>query len=301
MTKKMLLETSSAAPVKSGNRWRAILAVPGQGSSGFYSEDVLREFGPQALAPGAKAFINHDPGRNPRDMIGIYPDGAVYEDGVGLVGELEVFPHFKEFVEAVGPHAAMSIYMLGEADENGNVTKLIPDRQNGCDLVSYGGLEGSSLVEKLYESAHKISVSETEDGTATAAADITQRETKNAMDELKTLVESFIASVDTKFAELNDKIDTIATFSESAAAADAEKVEALEVADALAEAELTESGRKRVIESIATGKAVKDAIDSEKALRDEILKEAKDAPVYGRFGESDNSTKDFSIAGLRFN
>jgi len=155
MSTVLFKEAASGTLERFGNRWRAVLAVPGQGSSGFYSEDVLKEYGPKALAPGAKAFIGHDDERSPKDMIGVYPEGAVYEDGVGLVGDLEVFPHWKEFIETVGPHAGLSIYMMGESDADGNVTKLIPDAMNGVDLVSYPGLEGSGLVEKLYEAAKK--------------------------------------------------------------------------------------------------------------------------------------------------
>lgn len=154
MSTKLLAEASSGAMTKNGNRWGAVLAKPGQGSSGYYSEAVLKEYGPLALAPGAKAFIDHDSSRSPKDMIGVYPDGARWDDELqALVGELEVFPHWVDFVEAVGPHAGLSIYMMGETDGNGNVTALVPDRMNGVDLVSYPGLVGSGLVEKLYESA----------------------------------------------------------------------------------------------------------------------------------------------------
>jgi hypothetical protein len=155
MSTTFLRESSASTLERVGKRWRAILAVPGEGSSGIYSEEVLREYGPKALAPGAKAFIGHDDLRSPKDMIGVYPDGAEYVDGVGLVGELDVFPHWAEFVEHVGPHAGLSIYMMGEVDAEGRVTELFPDKMNGVDLVSYPGLEGSGLVEKLYEEAKR--------------------------------------------------------------------------------------------------------------------------------------------------
>lgn len=163
MNTTFLRESAPSSLERVGKRWRAVLAVPGEGSSGVYSEDVLREYGPTALAAGAKAFIGHDDSRSPKDMIGVYPDGAEYVDGVGLVGELEVFPHWADFVEHVGPHAGLSIYMMGEVDSDGQVTKLLPDRMNGVDLVSYPGLEGSGLVEKLYEEA-KRRVREAEPG-----------------------------------------------------------------------------------------------------------------------------------------
>ena len=188
---KLLSESSSGALTKNGKRWQAVLAVPGQGSSGFYSESVLKEFGPVALAPGAKAFIDHDSVRSPKDMIGIYPDGAWWDDDKGaLVGELEVFPHWQDFVEAVGPHAGLSIYMMGETDSEGNVVALHPDRMNGVDLVSYPGLMGSGLVEKLYESAHRAGLGTEDPATDVQDAKITEG-IQMEKEELLTILEGF--------------------------------------------------------------------------------------------------------------
>jgi hypothetical protein len=188
---KLLSESSSGSLTKNGKRWQAVLAVPGQGSSGFYSETLLKEFGPVALAPGAKAFIDHDSVRSPKDMIGVYPDGAWWDDEKGaLVGELEVFPHWQEFVEAVGPHAGLSIYMMGETDSDGNVVALHPDRMNGVDLVSYPGLVGSGLVEKLYESAHRAGLGTEDPATDVQDAKITEG-IQMEKEELLTILEGF--------------------------------------------------------------------------------------------------------------
>src|SRR5690625_5741576 len=113
MVNKTLLTESVASPVKkSENRWMVTVATPGQGSSGYYSEDLLREQGPSALSPGAHSFINHDSSRNPNDMIGIFPDGAFRnEQERKRQPALAVFPHRKEGVEAVGPHAGTGQYM----------------------------------------------------------------------------------------------------------------------------------------------------------------------------------------------
>lgn len=194
MNTKILTEASSSTLTKNGKRWKGILAVPGQGSSGFYSESVLKEYGPAALAPGAKAFIDHDSQRSPKDMIGVYPEGAVWDDELNaLVGELEVFPHWQDFVEAVGPHAGLSIYMMGETDAEGNVTALMPDRMNGVDLVSYPGLVGSGLVEKLYESAKaslatEVSVMDEQDTAKTEGI-------KMEKEELLAILEGFKAEI----------------------------------------------------------------------------------------------------------
>lgn len=197
MNTKLLTEASGSTLTRNGKRWKGVLAVPGQGSSGFYSEEVLREYGPAALAPGAKAFIDHDTVRSPKDMIGVYPDGAQWDEELGaLVGELEVFPHWQEFVEAVGPHAGLSIYMMGETDADGNVVALLPDRMNGVDLVSYPGLVGSGLVEKLYESAHRAALATEDSHMDVEDADTVNTEGMDMeKEELLTILEGFKAEI----------------------------------------------------------------------------------------------------------
>lgn len=155
-TQIAIRESVTEAPVKKGNRWRVIVARPGRGSSGDYSTEMFRRDAHKIIAPGGQSFINHDDSRNPKDMIGVYPEGSFWSDeDNAVVSELEVFSHWKEFVEEVGPHCGISLYALGESDEDGNVTAIIEDRLNGADLVARPGLVGSGLAEKLYESAIK--------------------------------------------------------------------------------------------------------------------------------------------------
>lgn len=149
-----LRESTAEAPVKAGKRWRVIVARPGVGSSGTYSEEMFRRDAHKIIAPGGQAFINHDETRNPKDMLGTYPEGSFWsEEDKAVVSELEVFSHWADFVEEVGPHCGISLYAMGEADDEGNVTAIIEDRLNGADLVARPGLIGSGLAEKLYESA----------------------------------------------------------------------------------------------------------------------------------------------------
>lgn len=161
-----LLTESSSAPEKVGNRWRAVLITPGKGSSGVYTESMLREFGPKAFVKGTHSYVDHPRSeediRSPKNLIGVLAEDARYEEGVGLVGELDIMPHWKEFVEAVAPHTGLSIYAMGEGNYNDNgdvvVENLIPHTQNSVDLVSYPGRPGSKLADKLYEAAVAIAI-----------------------------------------------------------------------------------------------------------------------------------------------
>ena len=156
-----LLVESGSAPVKNGNHWRAVLITPGKGSSGVYTESMLREHGPKAFPKGTHSYVDHPAHegeiRSPKNLMGVLAEDARFEPGVGLVAELEVMPHWKEFVEAVAPHTGLSIYAMGDGkyDENGDmvVESLIPHVQNSVDLVSYPGRPGSKLADKLYEAA----------------------------------------------------------------------------------------------------------------------------------------------------
>jgi hypothetical protein len=266
---KLLSESSNSTLTKNGKRWKATLAVPGQGSSGFYSEEVLKEFGPQALAPGAKAFIDHDSTRSPKDMIGVYPDGAWWDDETGsLVGELEVFPHWSDFVEAVGPHAGLSIYMMGETDADGNVTTLIPDQMNGVDLVSYPGLAGSGLVEKLYESA-KAKLA-TED----SHMDVEDTENTEGMDmdreELLTILEGFKEEIIAAVMEaMMPAMEDVSVEEEAADVADMS-----EVAEAAIQAGIPAELRAEIYESAKTmtGAAALALVEARKGTVDAIRK-----------------------------
>ena len=163
-----LLTESSSAPVKSGNNWRAVLITPGTGSSGVYTEEMLKEYGPDAFKKGTHSYVDHprdeEDIRSPKNLIGVLAEDARYEDGVGLVAELDVMPHWKEFVEAVAPHTGLSIYAMGEGNYNDDgevvVENLVPHVQNSVDLVSYPGRSGSKLVDKLYEAAISMVSSE---------------------------------------------------------------------------------------------------------------------------------------------
>jgi hypothetical protein len=193
-------ESVSEAPVKRGNRWRVIVARPGRGSSGTYSEDLFRRDAAKIIAPGGQMFINHDDDRNPKDMLGIYPEGSFWDESEkAVVAEAEIFSHWKAFVEEVGPHCGVSLYALGEADEDGNVTAFVEDRLNGADLVARPGLVGSGLAEKLYESAKAQTV---ETPGVTSAQEERKLEMEKDVEERFGAIESLLKSlVATKQAE----------------------------------------------------------------------------------------------------
>lgn len=284
-TQLAIRESVTEAPVKKGNRWRVIVARPGKGSSGTYSEEMFRRDAHKLIAPGGQAFINHDDSRNPKDMLGVYPEGSFWsEEDMAVVSELDVFSHWKEFVEEVGPHCGVSLYALGESDEDGNVTAIIEDRLNGADLVARPGLVGSGLAEKLYESA----IAGSEKPSVTAA----QEERKLEMDEKD---REAIAALTTAVQAL--VTDKQAAQAEAAQADADEKVveERLDAYDAAVEAieaaELPADAAKSLRAEARKGVDVAPLIEFAKTVAEGAVTRVTEAQESGRDFGGDKVTK----------
>lgn len=270
-------ESVTEAPVKKGNRWRVIVARPGQGSSGFYSEDLFRRDAHKIIAPGGQSFINHDDSRNPKDMIGTFPEGSRWsEEDKAVVSELEVFSHWKDFVEEVGPHCGISLYALGEADDDGNVTAINEDRLNGADLVARPGLIGSGLAEKLYESAKAQTVGEP---SVTSAQEERKLEMEKDVEERFGALEALLTSLVT---------DKQAAQAEAAQVAADEKVveERLGAYDAAVEAieaaELPADAAKALRAEARKGTDVAPLIEFAKSVKDGEAQRIAEAADQGR-------------------
>lgn len=200
------------APVKSGGRWLVTIATPGKGSTGTYTEDVLRITGPKAFPAGTKAFFNHDSKRDVRDMVGTYEEGAFWNDEEGVLQALLTpFPRYKQVLEEAGKNIEASVHVAAYKDVGtGYIRELKYDRSNTVDLVAFAGLEGSGLkyqVESLF--------------TAASAAEDEGKEEKN-MDE-KELTRQFEALA-AKMDGIDAKFDTFVAESKVEVKGEADQV-----------------------------------------------------------------------------
>lgn len=290
MTKQLHLKESVAeAPVKRGNRWRVIVARPGQGSSGNYSEEMFRRDAHKIIPPGGQAFINHDDTRNPKDMLGTYPGGSFWsEEDKAVVSELEVFSHWKAFVEEVGPHCGISLYALGESDSEGNVTAIIEDRLNGADLVARPGLVGSGLAEKLYESAHRHS--EQKPGV-TVAQETNGEIMEEKLDKLIDLMASLVADKKTE-----DSAKAQVEADEAVAEARVESFAA--AVKAVDEADLFASQRESILEAAKKGADVSALIEAAKIVKAEAVKSVQEAAQVAEGAVLGGGTGQFSLAKI---
>jgi hypothetical protein len=256
---KITFKESSAAPVRDGDFWKAVLITPGKGSSAIYTEDVLRRDGAAAFPAGTHSYVNHlteGEVRSPEKLWGVLAEDAHYEDGVGLVAKIKVMPHWADFVEAVAPHTGLSVFVEGIASRNDAgevmVESFVSNPMNTVDLVSWPGRAGSGLASKLYESA--VRASESDNGVTDGDIDSLTEEGNSDM-EIK---------------ELSEQIEALAAIVAEALAPavepeEKEEVDVEAVAEALVAADLPAVSRKAVYESLRNGGDLTAAIDAQQA------------------------------------
>lgn len=312
MTKKILQESTSL-PQATGERgvWRAVLITPGVGSSGNWLEETLRRDGPVALSKGAKCFVTHNRLENgepdPFRMWATLDSDPWYEEGVGLMADIRVLTSWVDKVEEVAPHTALSVFLWAEADEHDNVTAIIPDIQNGVDMVVYPGRAGSSLVEKLYESARMESQKNSAVKSASENEDtkgLSEMEIKDVSDK----VDALDAKIDSLFASKQVEAEAAATDEAIQAAVKealknhAEKAKTALAAVEAAKADLLPSQVATLTESALKGEDVTASIESSKAIATEAKKHFVEANKddedkireTGRVGESALEGYEFS-------
>lgn len=222
MTEFITITESAGQPRKVGKRWYVTIARPGKGSSGDYTEEVLKSTGPIAFPPGTKSYFGHTvtEKRDVRDQVGTFKEGAFWNEQEGeLGGYLTPSPRYRAVLDEMvdeetgDSYVEASIHAAASKDPRGNVKALLPRRDNTVDLVAFAGLEGSGLkyqVESLF---------------AAASAGVEEYEEENNMtfEITKELWESFTATQ----AALSAKFDTFVAESkvELQGKADAEALE----------------------------------------------------------------------------
>lgn len=149
---------------KSGRREVTIIKE-GWGSSGYYSGDVLKEFGPKAFPAGTRMFLDHPtlreeaerPERSVKDWVGKLATTPRLA-GIDLISEAEIFDHWKPVIDSIAEDVGLSIVAPGytEAGSAGGkegpiIKEIYSDPLNSVDFVTEAGAGGA--VGQLIESA----------------------------------------------------------------------------------------------------------------------------------------------------
>lgn len=152
----------------SKGRFRALLIKAGWGSSGYYSEEVLKRDGPKIWPAGTQGYLDHPslsetverPERSVRDLASATTTDPVWDPALGgLVAEVEVFPQWRdllneEFAKKVG--LSIRAYGVAEVGEvEGRTGSIVTELTEGIsvDWVTRAGAGGRVL--ELIESARR--------------------------------------------------------------------------------------------------------------------------------------------------
>lgn len=256
--------------------------APGWGSSGYYSEEVLRRDGPKAWPSGTHMNLDHAtesemrerPEGSVKDLAAVLISTPTYQEngkaGPGLYARAAVLPTHRETIEALAPYIGVSIrargkFESGEADgRKGHIIKSITAGES-VDFVTKPGAGGKvlALMESLREKRgpdHDLTEHKEND-------DMELKEAQDRISELESkLTESEAKITEAQTAAAEEKVR--ADRAETALAA----VEAQSTArKALENVKLPDASKDRIVESItlnpplAEGKLDADAVNAKVA------------------------------------
>lgn len=289
MTKIKLIENQASGSISTAEdgTFPVVLITPGQGSSGYYHEEIIRDYAPSAFPKGTHVYLDHlkeGETRSPEKLLGTLVEDTVINDAGEAVNRFKPLSKHREWVEEVAPIVGLSVSVLGEGrkgEVNGRQTVIVeslePHVTNSVDLVSYAGRGGKFLEALLMEA-----LEEDEERTGPDPQEQSTKGKTTMLDpkDIEALAEAFkkVLAEDAAEKEAKAKADA-----EAAAAAQekSEKTdeevaaERKELADALVaveSAELAASTKARLRESIVKGEDIDlpAEIEAERKLVEEL-------------------------------
>lgn len=154
----------SAAPV-AGNPGRLLvtLITPGQGSSGYYSPEVLEAAANDGVFPaGTQMYLDHPtetetyerPERSVKDLGAVLAEAGRWDptggDGEGaIVAEADTFSQHRELLTEMQQHIGVSVRAAAEVSESKGkrvIERLVASPANTADFVTRAGRGGSFTV-----------------------------------------------------------------------------------------------------------------------------------------------------------
>lgn len=288
MTNK--LRESGGKPTKAlgSGIYEARLIQAGWGSSGYYSPDLLREYGPTTFRAGRPCFANHATESelaNGRDvtkiMAKLVTDAEFREEDNSLVAQIKVDEKWQAFVSEYKDVIGMSIFASGDIAEGeaegrtGNIVEAFDanDPYTSVDFVVAAGAGGK--VERMLESYRAIS----EGANPPETPD--RKDAGMTPEDIKAVAAALAEALAPSLNELREALTPAAPVvtEESTAAT------AAEVAEAVREANLSKSTEKRVFEALAADadlETVKSVIESEKKYAETLTTELTENGGVGR-------------------
>lgn len=293
---ELLSESVDFAAKPGKNKWRVKIIQSGWGSSGYYTPELLAEYGPKVFKAGTKVYMNHPtlteesdrPERDVHELAGKLVGNAIFKEGA-LYGDIQFYSHYAPIIAEMAEDVGLSIRAYGEArmgEADGRqgpiIEALVENPLTSVDVVTVAGAGGKfiSLLES-YKAKDELASSQMEEGNEMS---ITKEEFEAAIADLKTtfvealspLRESVSVLVESAAAEPEEESETEAV--EDAAPA----LDPVDVAEKFNESGLPKIALQRVSEALKSAdnsKTVDELIEDEKAYANSLREAVSAAPT----------------------
>lgn len=254
-----------------------VVMTPGQGSSAYYREDVIRRDISTALPAGTHVYLDHlkkGETRSAERLLGYLTEDTTVDENGHAVNHFKPLSKHREWLEEVKHLVGLSISIDGEGKRgivDGRETiiaeSFTPNITNSVDVVPYAGRGGRFLESYLEEAnadeeTRTLAESGSTEGNEYIMADIDKEAVEALVESVNGLVATITARESAEAEAANEATDVAA---DRAAAVDA--VIAVESAEGL-----TESVKDRLLEQIKDGNYdVAEAIEADAKYREEVV------------------------------
>lgn len=283
-----LREKTSLGEVTGTRRWYSRIIAKGSGSSGFYTEEALRDSGPAAFPEGTKINADHQsfeeylnqPAGSVQSLIGVVVSTPEYlddgEDYPGLYAEVEFSDTWAPFIEQFAQYMGLSINANGygeDTTEEGQriVEGFIPSVLNTVDLVTEPGAKG-----KLIKALESYGIIETK-----TVSSSTDKESK-PMDEkdVKAIADAVSEALAPTFSAITEALKPV----EEVVPEPVEGPDVAAVTEAMIDSGLPKAARDQVYKAVENGAELTESIEGMKNLAEAFKVEATEDA--GRIQES---------------
>lgn len=253
-----------------------VLISPGQGTSGYYHEEVIRDFAPAAFPKSTHVYLDHlkeGESRSPEKLLGTLVEDTTVNDNGEAINRFKPLSKHAEWVEEVKPFVGFSVSVAGEGrpgEVDGRQTLIVesltPRITNTVDLVSYAG-RGGRFLESFLDEANSLEEAQRNQSDPQSGSR-KENETMAISDEqFAALAESVNALV----AKLTEQANPEPKGADEAAE---ERFAAIEAVRAVESADISDATKARLREGIKAGNYdVAEAIEAEVKLREELRAE----------------------------
>ena len=274
MNKIVKLSEATLLEKVGGNRFRVRIIQAGQGSSGFYPAEVVKEYGPTAFPKGTHCYVDHGPGsvRSVDSIGGVIDSEPVFEEAdEGLYATMRFTSRGMKIVEELKEDVGLSISASGSKNDEGIIESIEYSPLNSVDIVSRAGANGAILeLLESFDASRDTLVYEKQNVSEEAGADEREPMTPDEIAAVATAISEALAP---RFDALTEAIKPAPVA--EAVEEGAEEPDLVAAVEAAVEADLPKVQREAVVAAVAAGTPLEEAVAAQKSLRDQILAESQ--------------------------